>query len=210
MRNVDYMEDMDMRQIVKVLCFSLGCMIITPCFSSIFSSSQAASSVPAVKAKESAQSTDLTLYATSKGKKVLKTVPVNTPVVMIIQQGKMWKIALRDADGTVGWINQQQYVAAKEAFYQPNVQAMYVKRTVDKDGKPEINVVVYRNGKQVSQAEAQKLYKSMQNNSAQQQDLWLAPLHNMMLRERREMIDLNKLFEDMQPMQLPSQEQKQF
>ena len=197
-----------MRQVVKVLCFSLGCMLVTPSFSSIFSSGQAASSVPAATAKESAQSTDLTLYATAKGKKVLKTVPVNTPMVMIIQQGKMWKIALRDANGTVGWINQQQYVAAKEAFYKPNVQAMYVKRTVDKDGKPEVNVVVYRNGKQVSQAEAQKLYESMQNNSAQQQDQWLAPLHNMMLRERREMIDLNKLFEDMQPMQLPSQEQK--
>ena len=77
------------------------------------------------------------------------------------------KVGLRKT-GQVGWLKRDQYRAALAKFNTPDIQTFYVSRsTTDKSGKQKINIVAYKNGKKVSDQQAQQLYKDMQ----QQQNL---------------------------------------
>ena len=84
---------------------------------------------------------------------------------------KQWiKVAFTD-NGETGWVNMKQLRQAmdKEWKSTARVQAVYINRTVDKDGKPVVNVVAYKNGKKLSDQEAKALYQKIHHEEVQQQ-----------------------------------------
>ena len=133
-----------------------------------------------VKIKQAAL---VTLYASQKGKKVTSTLPVNAPLVRIFQQGDWVKVG-NPKDGSVGWVNKKQYQQALRAYYQPQIKTLYVSSSDDKAGKPEINVVAYKNGEKVSDKEAKAMYEKLRAQQKAQDAQWQRFNHRMMQFQR--------------------------
>ena len=94
----------------------------------------------------------------------VKKISVTTPFVKIIQsqENPNWiKVGLQNKTGSVGWLNLSQYKQAQNAFYQPDIQTVFVHVDHNKNGKPTYTVVAYKNGKKVSDAQAKAFYKKI-------------------------------------------------
>ncbi|MCB1828339.1 MAG: hypothetical protein KDH94_07915 [Coxiellaceae bacterium] len=103
------------------------------------------------------------LYNTPKGDKVLDRLPGNAALIPIYQK-KDWVKVGDPRNGHVGWVNKKQVREARNAFFRPNIQTVYIHSDESKNGKPQLNIVAYRNGKKLSQAEAKRMYEQMRKN----------------------------------------------
>lgn len=119
------------------------------------------------------------LYESNNDKKIMRTLSPTTPLVKIYREGDWVKVGNRQ-DGTVGWINLKQYHQAMDAFYQPDVQEIFITRSVNKDDKPQVKVVAYNNGQPVSEKEAKALYRDIQQQQKWQEQLWHQFRHDML------------------------------
>ena len=61
----------------------------------------------------------------------------------------------------MGWVDKKQVHNARVAFYRPDIQTVYIHNDRNAKGKPELNIVAYRNGKQLSKEQASALYENM-------------------------------------------------
>lgn len=116
------------------------------------------------------QTVEIKLYAhPSDDAKVIQSLPVSARLVPIFRKGEWVKVGSRH-DGAVGWINVKQYHHAKRAYYQrffhDNTETVYIH--TEKDGKKGEKIVAYRNGKKLSDEQADALYKKMQMQQKQQ------------------------------------------
>ena len=101
-----------------------------------------------------------------KSSSCVKQIKVTTPFVEITQDQKspQWvKVGLHDKAGTVGWVNMKAYRQAEHAYYQPDIQTVFVHIDHAKNGKPTYNVVAYKNGKELTKAEATTLYNKLRD-----------------------------------------------
>lgn len=124
------------------------------------------------------QPAQIKLYASEKGKKVIARLSPASHLVKIYQNGEWIKVGNTD-DGSVGWVNQKQYQAAVDEFNQPDIQTVFVSKSVNDDNKPQVNIVAYKNGEQVSKKEANKIYNQFKEQQASQEEQWEAFNENM-------------------------------
>ena len=124
------------------------------------------------------------LYAAPNADVIVKKLPFGSPFVAFFQQGDWVKIGL-PSDGSVAWINKDQYQQAEMAYYRPNVQTAYVYTQQQKGQKPTVSVVAYRNGKPVKGKQADELYQQITREQARR---W----QHMQRLEYR----MNRLFDD--------------
>ena len=96
-------------------------------------------------------------------------------------------------DGSVGWVNQKQYRQTMDRFNTPNIQEIFVSRTRDENGKPEIRVVAYQNGAQVSDQKARAIYEKVKEQQALQERYWRS--FNKQATQWQEMM-LNNFYRD--------------
>lgn len=92
--------------------------------------------------------------------KTLRNVQANKHLIPILVQQDWIKVG-DPSDGLVGWINKNQYRQAIQTLYQPNVQTLYI-QTEEKNGQKQPKITAYRNGKPLSEKEAQELYNKIQ------------------------------------------------
>lgn len=121
--------------------------------------------------KKSTASIEVNLYESPVLKsKIIQHLPINTDLITIYSKGDWIKVGNR-SNGETGWINKNQFQQAKQMLYQnylhTNFTSVFFNWTKDKNGKAVIEG--YRNGKKLSDADAQKLYDQMQ---AQEQHQW--------------------------------------
>lgn len=127
---------------------------------------------PVTQNEKSATAKEITvnLYTeASKDAKVLKKLPINADLVAIYKKDGWLKVGDRK-DGQTGWINIKQYHQAKNNFYhhyfKEKTQTVYFHTDTDKDGN--VKIVAYRNGKKLTEKEAQKLYDHLKKQQEQQ------------------------------------------
>lgn len=150
------------------------------------------------KTHQAATAGQVKLYQSANSKHVTATLPANSHLVPIFRQGDWMKVGNR-ANGQTGWVNIKQYRAARDAYNQADIQTVFINREKSSSGKPVINVVAYKNGKQLSDKEAKALYARMAKQQRQQQRYWHRFDH-MMQRQEQEMNRLlNDNFMDMTP-----------
>ncbi len=109
----------------------------------------------------------IALYKNPDGKEILKRLPSNVRLVPIFQQGNWAKVG-NPQDGSVGWIDLVQYQKAREQYYRPDIQTIYVHVDTSDHGKPVLNVVAYKNGQALSKEEATKLYQRLRKQQEAQ------------------------------------------
>ena len=57
---------------------------------------------------------------------------------------------------------------AREAFFHPGIQMIYIHTNRNKNGKPQLHIVAYQNGKKVSPEQARCMYDRMRKNQMQE------------------------------------------
>ncbi len=127
----------------------------------------------AAKQTASKASVKIPLYQSSAAKKIIQEVSINQPMVEIIQKNNMIKVGLKDATGTVGWINSPQYQQAKQQQFNNSLQtqAIYMERQQNKGSKEATTkITAYQNGKKLDQKKADALLKTMQLQEKQQEN----------------------------------------
>lgn len=137
------------------------------------SANQSSESIKTNSEKKLPESIEISLYESPDLKsKVTQNLPINTDLVAIYNKGDWVKVGNK-ANGDTGWINVAQYREAKQNFYKnyyhENFTSIFFNWTKDKNGKTMIEA--YRNGKKLSNADAQKLYDQMRE---QEQHQWEA------------------------------------
>jgi len=134
-------------------------------------------------AKKIIQPVTIDLYASPNAtSKIVKKIPINSDLAIIFHKGN-WVEVGDHTTGATGWLSLQQYQAAKQDFYQShlhaNVNTLFIQMSKDKNGKAIVEA--YRNGKKLSEADANKLYDHMRK---QQEMQWKAMAHfNHMLTQ---------------------------
>lgn len=113
------------------------------------------------KGTSTAPQDQIAFYQHAKDKTPNHYLPITSQIVPIIREGEWVKVGLRPS-GDIGWINTKQYQQAQNHYYQPQSQSISVNITRDKDGNPQTNITAYRNGKKLSQKEADNMYQAMQ------------------------------------------------
>ncbi|MCF6777330.1 hypothetical protein L3V83_12235 [Thiotrichales bacterium 19X7-9] len=142
-------------------------------------------------AKESKEVDRVNLYAKANSDQVIKQVSPSTKLIKVYQKDGWVKVG-DPQDGRVGWVNLKQYNQALEAFYQPDIQTVFISRSIGKDHKPQLNVVAYKNGKQVSEKEAQALYQKLKHKQNKEMKQWQS--------FNQELLDLQRdIWQDTQP-----------
>lgn len=128
------------------------------------------------------------LYATPNGKHVTARVPITASLVPIYRQHGWVKVGNRQ-DGTVGWISLKQYHRQRAAYFKPDVQTIFINRSVQ-DGKPTVSMVAYKDGKKLTDKEASALYEKMAKSQQREQRAMRHYWHHfdrMMRLQREEM-----------------------
>lgn len=142
-----------MRVIVSIL--GVFCLLIT---SVGFAKSEHHATKPSVQQKVR----QVVVYtAPHLNANIVQKVSPAKRLVPIFRQGEWIKIG-DPSNGKVGWINREQYRQAMRAFYRPNMQMVFIRTEHNNNGKPTINVVAYKNGKKLTQEQADKIYKHIQ------------------------------------------------
>lgn len=139
----------------------------------------------AVKAEHSAK---IKLYAEDSDKKVIDTLSPNTHLIKIYQKGDWIKVG-NPKDGAVGWVNEKQYQKTLAELNQPNIQEIFISRTTDKNNPSQDKLVVYQNGKPVSEKQAKEIYKNMKKQLEEQQKYWNTFHQNMVASQNQMLTD---------------------
>jgi len=105
------------------------------------------------------------LYAAPNTNHVIEKLDPNAALIPIIDKGAWTKVA-DPRNGRVGWIQRQQVRSAREAFYRPDIQTVYISRKASKSGYPALNIVAYKNGKKVSPAKTKRMYQQIRKQQA--------------------------------------------
>lgn len=109
------------------------------------------------------KNTQVTLYdKPDTHSTVVTQLTPNTPMVPFYKSDGWIKVGL-PKDGQTGWVNLQQYSQARENFYHPNFQTLFVQVKGEDGNKPE-HIVVYKNGKKLNDKEAAALYQQSFDN----------------------------------------------
>lgn len=99
---------------------------------------------------------EITLYKSANSKDVLKQIPVeHHQLIPIFRQGDWLKVG-DPKNGDVAWVNLPQYDAAVNEVTHPHQESLFFSEIMGKDGK--MHITAYKNGKQLSEKEAKKLY----------------------------------------------------
>lgn len=118
---------------------------------------------------DNAKIAEITLFdQPSEKSQVVEKINPNQRLIPIFHEKEWTKVGNPD-NGKVGWINNQQYRDTLKAWYEPDVQTVYVQSSENKAGKPQVTITAYRNGKQLSDSEARQLYQTVEGNFQQQQ-----------------------------------------
>ncbi|MCD6046141.1 MAG: hypothetical protein K0R48_1304 [Gammaproteobacteria bacterium] len=123
---------------------------------------------PATKKEDSIK---INLYAEDNDKKVIDTLPPTARLIKIYQKGNWIKVG-NPKDGTVGWINEKQYQEMLAQLNQFTVQEIFISRMADGNSHPKNKLIVYQNGKPVSEKEANEIYKNLKKQLEEQQKYW--------------------------------------
>lgn len=134
----------------------------------------------------------IALYDKKDAKTPRQYLDLSTQLIPIVQQGGWIKVGVRPS-GDVGWINIKQYEQAKHNHDQPQSQSFSVSITRDQSGKEHRSITAYRNGKKLSDAEANELYQSFQSTPRSSLDPWFEAQQRM----------LNTMSDTMQGMMIP-------
>lgn len=103
---------------------------------------------------------------------VVEEIHIGQPLVPIYRH-KGWEKVANRRNGNVGWVNIKQYRHAWHQAMQPDIQTVYVSSEQAKPGqKAKMTVVAYRNGKKISDKEAQKIYQHLQRQQRVMQKQW--------------------------------------
>lgn len=116
-------------------------------------------------------------------------------LVPIFQQ-KDWLRVGNPANGQVGWVNTLQYHQAREAFYQPTIQTVFIHVDQDAHGKSTLSVVAYKNGAKLTDSEAKALYvrlREQQQDEYRQMQHFSLRVDDMMTRE---LITMHQFFDN--------------
>lgn len=152
----------------KVLAFLL-CLVGLLSFSSSFAKTPT-NATRQVTANNQINNKDdfVLLYDKPDKGKVLTQLAPNLRLVPIIQKGNWVKVG-DPRNGKVGWINLVQYEKARNSYYKPDIQTLFISLTSNnKNGKPTLNVVAYKNGKKISKKEANKIYSRLRKKQEEQ------------------------------------------
>jgi len=103
------------------------------------------------------------MYSDYHAKKITEKVLANTALIPIYRH-KDWIKMGNPKNGHVGWVNERQMQQARRVFFRPDIQTIYMHTGHNAQGKPQLNIVAYRNGKKLSSQEAQHLYQTMRHN----------------------------------------------
>ena len=117
------------------------------------------------------ESQKIMVYVSDNEKQLLRTLSPTAPLIEIYKKNGWIKVG-DPKDGTVGWINQEQYQKAIDHFNIPSIQEIFISRTRDKNGKPEIRVVAYQDGEPISNEKAQAIYEKVKKQQARQERYW--------------------------------------
>lgn len=130
-------------------------------------------------AKATPAITMIKLYESEEGKKVLADVSPATHLIEIYRKGEWIKVGNSD-NGNVGWVNKKQYQEAMSEFNKPDIQTVFISKSMNAEKKPQINIIAYKNGKPVSKEDADKLYKHFKEQEDAQNKQWEAFNRQMM------------------------------
>jgi hypothetical protein len=141
---------------------------------------------PAKQVKQNQETMLLLRTKPSATAKVLARFPVDAPLVGFFQKGD-WAKAGDPKTGQVGWYNQKQ-VAAAFASNQKKIETIQLKKPVlhelfissTQQGNKPAKITVYRDGKKLSQKQADAVYKKAQANFIKEQNLWQASWHRQL------------------------------
>lgn len=108
-----------------------------------------------------AKSSRVNLYETPYlNAKVIGTVSAGQRLIRIFRKGRWIKVG-DPSNGATGWINRRQYRRARRNLSSSHSQTVFIRTENMKNGKSEVDIVAYRNGKKLSDKEAQALYNKM-------------------------------------------------
>lgn len=113
----------------------------------------------------------VTLYEQpTTNSKVIAQVEFDQKLIAIYQKDRWLKVA-NSQNGDVGWINLDQYQKMIPKTVTKDLQTVYIQATTDEKQPDQLKVVVYKNGKQLENQEAQRLYQQfeVQQKKAQEQ-----------------------------------------
>ena len=127
------------------------------------------------------------LYAQPNRKKIVQKLPAFSRLVVILRKGEWVKVG-NPSDGTVGWVNINQWRDAQHQSFlaSSNVQSLYIDHHGDK-------LVVYKNGKKLPHKEAEQVYKHWQAQQLRQQRAmrhYFRGFDRMMYRDMRQMHEM--------------------
>ncbi len=100
--------------------------------------------------------------------KLVESDSPSTYLVAIFHKDKDWVKVANPKNGEVGWLNRGQYQEALQAYYKPQVQAVFVHSVTGKNGKPDVKVVAYDNGNKLSDKQTKKLYEQIVKHQARE------------------------------------------
>lgn len=125
---------------------------------------------PITTAQNQDQNTEVLLYEEPNTNKVIQKLSPDifeNELIPIYKKGDWIKVGI-SSNGQVGWINTRQYDEARENYYRPDIQTVFIQKKSDEKGKPSVNIVAYKNGKPLSQPEAAKLYQKLRDDQENQ------------------------------------------
>jgi hypothetical protein len=102
----------------------------------------------------------------NKKSKIIKKVPINTPLIAIFKQKDWVKVADR-SNGDVGWLSKNDYQKALETWQKSRTQTLWF-NTQQKPNE-KIAIVAYKNGKELSEKEARTLYQQIKKRQEAQE-----------------------------------------
>ncbi|ATN86732.1 SH3 domain-containing protein [Coxiella burnetii] len=102
----------------------------------------------------------------SNAKILQKLSPAERLIPIYRQKG--WIKVGDPRNGEVGWVNRDQYYEALQKYYQPDIQTVFIRAEHNEKGKRTIDVVAYKNGKKLTDKEAQQLYEQIKNQQAKE------------------------------------------
>lgn len=159
-------------------------LITTLTMLTLLTSAAAFSAATQAPVKQITQPATIDLYASpNASSKIVKKIPIDSDLAIIFHKDG-WVEVGDHTTGVTGWLSLKQYQSAKQSFYQShfraNVNTLFIQMAKNKNGK--ITVEAYRNGKKLSEKEANKLYQHMR---VQQEMQWktIAHFNHMLTHE---------------------------
>jgi len=119
------------------------------------------------------------IYESEEGKKNIANVAPTTNLIEFYKKGEWIKVG-NPENGEVGWVHQKQYQEAIDAFNKPDIQMLFISKTMNSENKPQINITAYKNGQPISKEEADKLYHKFKEQEEERKNQWELFNHRVM------------------------------